>query len=311
MNPTWSFKDRYVSVTVNVARSLGYKKTIVASTGNLGVSAAAFSAAAGMRCLFIATREASSAILAQAQLHGAIVMVTSGEDRHKIAAYIAENHKWFPIALFMPMPVHNPFGVEGYKTIGYEIVEDLGCAPGAILFPCARGNGLYGTWKGFKEARDWGWIDRLPAMVSCQPIGANSLEESLRVGAKEPVTLPPIKSVAISTTETVADGHALIAIRESRGVALSASDEDILSAMHDLGHEGLCVEAAAALPVACLPKIIEQRLVSSDAPIVCVLTAAGIKWPDQLKLPSMGSLPAEIDSSPEAIEEFLADINYG
>ncbi len=309
MNPTWSFKDRYVSVTVNVARSLGYKNTIVASTGNLGVSAAAFSTAAGMRCLFIAPCEVSSTVITQARLHGAIVAMSCWEDRHKIATYIAEKHKWFPIALFMPMPIHNPFGVEGYKAIGYEIIEDLGCAPAAVLFPCARGNGLYGTWKGFKEAMNWGWIEGLPCMMSCQPIGANSLEESIRIGAAEPLKLPPITSVAMSTAETVADGHALAAIRESQGFAFSASEEDILSAVQLLGREGLCIEPASALPVACLPKIVEQRIFSSDDSIVCVLTATGIKWPEQLKHHYLDEKPLEIDSSPEAIEKLLTSIN--
>jgi threonine synthase len=309
VNPTWSFKDRYVSVTVNVARSLGYKNTIVASTGNLGVSAAAFSAAAGMKCLFIAPDKVSSTIIAHARLHRAIVAVTNWEDRHKIAAHIAERYKWFPIALFMPMPIHNPFGVEGYKTIGYEIIEDLGCAPAAVLFPCARGNGLYGTWKGFKEARNWGWIKSLPSMVSCQPIGANSLEESIRMGASEPLKLPPIKSVALSTAETVADAHALASIRESRGFAFSASEEDIIAAVRLLGQEGLCLEPASALPVACLSKIVEKKFFSSDDLIVCVLTATGIKWPEQLKLHCGDKEPTKIDSSPEAIEKFFASLN--
>ena len=303
-NPTWSFKDRYVSVTINVARRLGYTKTVVASTGNLGVSAAAFSAAANMKCLFIAPPEASPAILAQAHLHGATIAITPWEGRHQFLEYIAKNHNFFPISLFMPMPVHNPFGVEGYKTIGYEIIEDLGVSPAAVLFPCARGNGLYGTWKGFKEANEWGWVEQLPAMVSCQPIGANSLEESLCLGVSEPVELPPARSVATSTTETVSDSHALTAIRESQGTAVSASDDEILDAMQQLGREGLCVGAASALPVACLPKIVDSGLVKPKDTIVCVLTAAGIKWPDQLV--NQGLSTIEVEPSADAIEEFLS-----
>jgi threonine synthase len=302
-NPTWSFKDRYVSVTVNIARSLGYEKTVVSSTGNLGVSAAAYSAAAGMQCLFVAPPGVSSSIMAQAGLHGAMVAVTPGEFRHRFVEHVAVRHRWFPIALFMPWPIHNPFGVEGYKSIGYELIEEFGRSPAAVLFPCARGNGLYGTWKGFKEAKAWGWVDRLPKMIGCQPVGANSLEESLRCGATEPVTLPPVQSVAFSTSESVAGGHALSAIRESDGIAVSATDQEILAAVRELGREGLCVETAAALPVACLPKVIERDLVSLDDTVVCVLTAAGIKWPDQLS--QERTSPAEIEASKEAIDRFL------
>jgi threonine synthase len=305
-NPTWSFKDRYVSVTINVARQLGFTKTVVASTGNLGVSAAAYSAAAGMKCLFIAPKEVSPAILAQAHLHGADIAITPWEERHRFLEYVAKNHGFFPISLFMPMAIHNPFGVEGYKTIGYEIIEALEGSPAAVLFPCARGNGLYGAWKGFKEAQEWGWINDLPAMVSCQPILANSLEESIRQGVTEPVELPPARSVATSTTETVSDVHALSAIRDSNGVAVSASDDQILSAMKALGREGLCVEAASALPVACLPKMIDSGLVKSEDKVVCVLTAAGIKWPDQLV--EQGLTTTEVEPTEEKMDEFMTRI---
>jgi len=304
MNPTWSFKDRYVAVTISIARHLGYTKTVVASTGNLGVSAAAYSAAAGMDCLFIAPAEAPPPVLAQAHLHGATIVTTTWEGRHRFLAHVARNHNRFPVGLFMPMPIHNPFGIEGYKTIAYEIVEALGTAPAAVLFPSARGNGLYGAWKGFKEAKEWGWIDDLPAMVSCQPVGANSLEASLELGVSDPVELPPVRSVATSTTETVSDGRALSAIRESKGTALSASDEEILRAMGDLGREGLCVEAASALPVAGLPKLIESGFLKADDVVVCVLTAAGIKWPDQLL--EQGLTTVDVDASEDAIDAFLS-----
>ena len=306
-NPTWSFKDRYVSVTVNAARSFGNKKIVVSSTGNLGVSAAAYSAAAGMQCLCIVPHKISRLMIAQARLYGANVVFTQWEGRHLFVEQTVKKHDWFPVGLFMPNPIHNPFGVEGYKTIGYEIIEDLGESPGAVLFPCARGNGLYGMWKGFQEAYEWGWTDGLPAMISCQPIGANSLEESIRLGVDEAVTLPPIKSVALSTAETVADSHTLVAIRKSSGMALSASDDETLAAVISLGQEGLCVEPSAALSVACLPKMLEEHRISSDSPIVCVLTGAGIKWPDQLT--NEKSSVANIDATAEAIDRYLKKLS--
>ncbi len=305
-NPTWSFKDRYLAVTVNTALQLGFGRAVVSSTGNLGVSAAAYCAAAGMACVFLAPPETSRPVLDQARLHGAHVLVTTWEGRQPIFEHLTRHRGWFPIGLFLPRPVHNPFGIEGYRAIAYEIIDELGTAPGAILFPCARGNGLYGTWKGFRDAVQWGWIPAAPAMVACQPAGANSLEASLRCGAAEAVELPPVESVAVSTKETVADTRALQAIRASKGDALSATDAEILQAVEDLAREGLCVEPASALPVACLTRLLAGGMVGPSDVIVCVLTAAGIKWPEQLGR-RRGPAP-RIDPTPDAVDRYLTSV---
>jgi threonine synthase len=302
-NPTWSFKDRYVAVTVNVARALGYRRAVVSSTGNLGVSAAAYCAAAGLTCLFLAAPGTAGPLLSQARLHGAEVVRTTSEGRQIVLEHLARHRRWFPIGLFLPRAVHNPFGIEGYRTIAYEVLEALGTAPAAMLFPCARGNGLYGAWKGFRDAQRWGWTASLPAMVACQPVGANSLEVSLRRGAGEVVELPPARSLAASTCETVADRRALEAILTSQGAALSATDEELVRAMADLGREGLCVEPASALVVACLPRWQAIARPPADAPIVCLLTATGTRWPGELARWDPGE--AWMDPIPSAVDRYL------
>jgi len=306
VNPTWSFKDRYVAVTINVARQFGYRRTVVSSTGNLGASTAAYSAAAGLACLFIAPPDASPVFLDQARLHGAHVFVTTWDGRQPIFEHLARARGCFPVGLFLPRPVHNPFGVEGYKAFAYEVLDTLRRPPAAMLFPCARGNGLYGAWKGFREAQAFGWTESTPAMVACQPVGANSLEVSLQTGSAEAVELPQVQSVALSTKETVADTHALAAIRVSGGTALSATDAEILQGVRDLGQEGLCVEASSALPVACLPKLLASSSISPDDPIVCVLTAAGIKWPGSIA----PGAPPLVQTAPDlaAIDRHLAEL---
>ena len=303
VNPTWSFKDRYVAVTVNVARRLGYRRAVVSSTGNLGVSAAAYCAVAGLACLFLAPPETAGPLLSQARLHGAEVVRTRSEGRQIVFEHLARHRGWFPIGLFLPRAVHNPFGIEGYRTIAYEVVEELGGAPTAMLFPCARGNGLYGAWKGFHDAQRWSWATEVPAMVACQPLGANSLEVSLQRGGTEVIELPPAQSLAASTCETVADRHALEAIRASEGTALSATDGELVQAMADLGREGLCVEPASALVVACLPRWLAAARPPADAPVVCLLTATGIRWPNQLARWDPGS--AWVEPTAEAIDQYL------
>jgi threonine synthase len=302
-NPTWSFKDRYTAVTIDVARSLGFRRAVVSSTGNLGVSAAAYCAAAGLECLFLAPADAPRPILDQARLHGARVLVTTWDGRQPVFEHLATNRGWFPVGLFLARAVNNPFGVEGYKTIAYEILEALGDAPRAVLFPCARGNGLFGAYKGFREAVSFGWTGRVPAMVACQPVGANSLEVSLERRAAEAIELPPADSVAFSTKERVADTRALEAIRASSGTALSATDAEILAAVQDLGREGLFVEPSAALPVACLPRLVASGLVGPDDAVVCLLTAAGIKWPDAA---GQWAEPDTVEPDLEQLDRYLA-----
>jgi threonine synthase len=195
-NPTGSCKDRYVATSINQARRFGYRRIAVASTGNLGLSVAAYGAAAGLPTLFIAPKDTPAAILGKAQVHGATLLATPSEDGHALLEIAAARPGCFPLGLFLRRPVQNPFGVEGYKSLAYELIEDLGDAPAAVLFPCARGVALFGAWKGFVEALRWGWAERVPQMVGCQPVGANSLELSLAAEVVEALELPPIESIA-------------------------------------------------------------------------------------------------------------------
>ena len=164
-------------------------------------------------------------------------------------------------------------------------------------------NGLYGTWKGFRDAQRWSWATDVPAMVACQPLGANSLEVSLQRGEAEVIELPPAESIAASTSETVADRHALEAIRASRGAALSGTDRELVQAMADLGREGLCVEPASALVVACLPRWLAAARPPADAPVVCLLTATGTRWPAELARWDPGQ--AWVEPTAKAVDRYL------
>lgn len=281
VNPTWSFKDRYVAVTANLARDFGYSRVVVSSTGNLGASAAAFAAALRLSCVFIASEEAPRAQLQQAAQYGSHVAVVSRDRRAQVFESLARTGGWFPIGLFLERSVQNPFGIEGYKSFAYEIIEELGSEPQMVAFPSARGNGLYGAWKGFKEAMKWGWTTNLPAMAACQPVRWNSMELSL-AECPLPPSLPACGSVATSASEEIPSRQAIEAVRQSGGAAVSADDREILAAVTLLGQEGLCVEPAAALPVACLPKLLDRLNPSDARPIVCVLTGSGMKWPSDL-----------------------------
>jgi threonine synthase len=280
-NPTMSFKDRYVALTLDLAHRFGFRRTVVASTGNLGISVAAYSARYGMACTFVAPTWLPDNIRAEAALHGAELELVEKEERFARFEELAHAPDRFPVGLFMARSVQNPFGIEAYRTIAYEVIEELNDVPHSVLFPCARGNGLYGAWKGFRDARDWGWVETAPRVIACQPALANSLEESLRQNSPTAVELPPADSIARSVCETIAADKALQAIRESGGTAASASDDEIIEAVRDLGREGLNVEAGSAATVACLSKLVARGELMPESIVVCVLTGGGIRWPEQ------------------------------
>jgi threonine synthase len=301
-NPTGSYKDRYVAATLNAVLPFGVDRIVVSSTGNLGVAAAAYAAAAGLPCLFLAAAGLPRSALVQAQAHGALVAMTDPERRQILFEHAALARGWFPIGLRMKRRVNNPFGVEGYRAIGTELHAAPGGPPDIVLFPCARGNGLYGTWLGFKDLPA-----PRPRLIACQPDSANSLEASLAAGVAEPLELPPSSSVAFSTRERQADAMALAAILESGGCAMSASDAAILAAQAELARNGLFVELSCALPLACLPDLLARGTIGRDDAVVCVLTASGVRWTEHM--PSGAPVP-EIDATPSALDRFLDAAGY-
>lgn len=302
-NPTGSYKDRYVAATLAAVLPFGVDRVVVSSTGNLGVSVAAYAAAAGIPCLFLAAAGLPRAALVQAQAHGALVAMTDAQRRNVLFEHAALERGWFPVGLRMPRRVSNPFGVEGYRAIATEVVAALGRAPDAMLFPCARGNGLFGAWRGFSAMPG-----PRPRMVACQPADANSIEASLRAGVDMPLELPPSASIAFSTRESQADPMALRAIRESGGAAASVDDEAILAAQAELARSGIFVEHSCALPLACLPGLLARGALRRDETIVCVLTASGVRWADQM--PEFPAVP-EIAPEPAALDAFLAGAGLG
>jgi len=302
-NPTGSYKDRYVAATLAAVLPFGVDRIVVSSTGNLGVSVAAYAAAAGMRCLFLAASGLPRAALVQAQAHGALVAMTDAQRRNVLFEHAALERGWFPVGLRMPRRVSNPFGVEGYRAIAIEVAAALGRAPDAMLFPCARGNGLFGAWRGFSAMPG-----PRPRMVACQPADANSIEASLRAGVEMPLELPPSTSIAFSTRESQADPMALRAIRESGGTAASVDDAAILAAQDELARSGIFVEHSCALPLACLPGLLARGALRRDETIVCVLTASGVRWAEQM--PDFPAVP-EIAPTPAALDAFLAAAGAG
>jgi threonine synthase len=267
-NPTGSFKDRGMTVAVSRAKGRGAEAVICASTGNTAASAAAYAARAGMRGAVIVP-EGKIAIgkLAQALMHGARVIALQGnfDEALRIVRELADKH---PIELVNSV---NPYRIEGQKTAAFEVVEELGEAPGALAIPVGNAGNVTAYWRGFEE------LGAAPVVYGFQAEGAAPLVH----GA--PVADPETVASAIRIGNPARWEEAMGAFTASRGRVAAVSDEQILDAYRWLAaSEGVFCEPASAASVAGL--LAHGLPVAEGAAppesVVCVLTGHGLKDPD-------------------------------
>src|SRR5262245_44114557 len=183
-NPTWSYKDRLCAVAVTHALETGARVITIASTGNHGASTAAYAARAGLPCVIFTLASVPETMKTLMQAYGAaVVECPTSESRWDLMRQGVERSGWYPTSGFVAPPVgSNPWGVEGYKTIAYEIAEDLGwAAPDVVVVPSAYSDGLYGIWKGWTELQALGLVKHAPRMIAAEPFGplAHALERGL------------------------------------------------------------------------------------------------------------------------------------
>jgi threonine synthase len=267
-NPTGSFKDRGMTVAVSRAKGRGAEAVICASTGNTAASAAAYAARAGLRGAVIVP-EGKIAIgkLAQALMHGARVVALQGnfDDALSIVRELAQRH---PVELVNSI---NPFRIEGQKTAAFEVVEELGVAPGALAIPVGNAGNVTAYWRGFQE------LGASPVLYGFQAEGAAPLVH----GA--PVAEPETIASAIRIGNPARWEEAMDAFTASRGRVSAVSDEQILDAYRWLADsEGVFCEPASAASVAGLFAHGTPVVEGADPPesVVCVLTGHGLKDPD-------------------------------
>jgi threonine synthase len=276
-NPTGSFKDRGMTVAVTRARQSGAKVLICASTGNTSASLAAYSARAGLRSAVVVPHgKVASGKLAQAVAHGSEVLIVRGDFDFALSMtmeFAASDRS------FYLMNSLNPYRIEGQKTVAFEIFEQLGnLVPDYIVLPVGNAGNISAIWKGFKELKAWGIADRTPKMIGVQAAGASPIAEAYAKGSnvisrwEKPSTI----ATAIRIGNPVSWMKALAAIRESRGMAMAVTDEEILVAKKMLASkEGLLVEAASAAPIAALNHLAPQ--LEAGALVVCIATGHGLK----------------------------------
>jgi threonine synthase len=281
-NPTWSYKDRLCATAVSHAMEIGARVVTISSTGNHGASTAAYAARAGLPCVIFTLASVPDTMKTLMQAYGAaVVECPTSEARWALMREGVERLGWYPTSGFVTPPVgSNPWGIEGYKTIAYEIAEDLGwTAPDVVVVPAAYSDGLFGIWKGWTELHQLGLVKSLPRMIAAEPFGplAHAMEQALEAPEAVEASGP---SVAFSIGSRYGTWQGLAALRASDGAAVRVTDEGILEAQRALAREeGLFVEPSSSAAMTAVLQMAGRRALDRDATIVVVLTSSGLKDP--------------------------------
>ena len=282
MNPTWSFKDRHAAVNITLARQLGYTKVVASSTGNAGQAVAAYAALAGLRALIIGYPTSSELLRRVMQIHGAAVVTMPKPEIGGMMRQLVEDHGWLPVGSSDPNPLASPYGVTGYKTIGYEIASALGASPDAVLVPTGGGDSLYGIWRGMNDLHDMGLIDRLPRMVGCQTAATHPLLHALSHNRTEIEVQPEPDSLATSIIEGRCGVHALRSLYASGGTATAVTEDELRLAIRKMASRGYFFESASTATIASLVRLHGEGYFKPGETVVCVITGSGVKWPDAI-----------------------------
>jgi threonine synthase len=282
-NPTWSHKDRFSTVAVSAARLQGARVVATASSGNAGASLAAYASAAGLRCVVATFPGTSGPMLAQIRKYGAMVVVLSAKtDRWSFLAEGVARFGWFAASPFhAPVVGSHPVGIEGYKTIAYEIVEQINDVPDWCAIPVCYGDALVGIWKGFQELLKSRKIDRLPRLLAAEVHGslATALEENVDV---IPDAVASFSTLAVSIGTTRSTFQALRALRESEGAAVAVSNLGLIELQEELASsEGLLAELASVTPFAAIGALRKRDIIRRSDRVVAVVTASGLKDVDR------------------------------
>ncbi len=307
-NPTFSFKDRPSGIAVSKAKEFRMSAVGCASTGNLAGSTAAHASAAGLRSFVFMPFGVEDPKVFHASIYGSTVVLVDGtyDDVNRLAALAADRFNIGVVNVNL-----RPYYVEGSKTMGLEIAEQLGWRlPDRIVVPCASGALLSAIHKGISEAVEAGLLeDDHVAMTCAQPEGCSPIVSAYRKGLEriEPVRSPKtvVQSLAIGEP---GDGlQALRVIRKTGGTAGTATDQEAIEAVYLLAKEtGIFAEPGGAITVAVLKRLVEEGEVGRDEEVVCCVTGAGFKTLEVFPPPENAiRIPASFQSLSAAIRPLL------
>lgn len=277
-NPTGSFKDREMSISVTKAREVRANGVIIASSGNAAASLSAYGAASSMTCLVLVDKRVPVTKLRQILFFGAICIRVEnifGEGPERLFSTLENLAEQLNLWISTPWQPINPYSLEGVKAISYELAS---LEPDVIICPVSGGDNLAGQWKGWKELFHGRVIKKLPRMVGVQPSGSAPLVQSYERRERSVRSIDKCETVASGLRTTFSGDHALRAVYESGGAAISVEDSNILKYQALLAQqEGIWVEPSSAITLAALPLLLESRTIKPEESVVCILTGAGYK----------------------------------
>ncbi|MGH7349316.1 MAG: threonine synthase [Candidatus Rokuibacteriota bacterium] len=297
-NPTGTFKARGLGMAVAKARTHRARGLMLPSAGNAGGAAAVYGARAGIPVAVVVPRDTPEAAVAEAALAGAHVFTVEGTiaDAGRVVAAVAPHLGWFDLST-----LKEPYRLEGKKTMGLELAEQLGWnAPDWLLYPTGGGTGLVGIWKAYDELAGMGWIKPVqPRFVAVQAEGCAPLVRawSDKAETTTAVTNPFTNASGLRVPGPFAGRQMLKILRDTEGHARAVSEQDIVDAQRLLARiEGVWTAPEAAATLAALVQMMDEGEVTATSRVVLVLTGAGIKYP-----PPPLPRPVHLDGSPDDV----------
>jgi threonine synthase len=286
LNPTNSFKARGLSAAISRAKALGAETVYLPTAGNAGNAAAAYAAAAGIKCEVFIPRDAKQPFVDECRLYGANVTLVDGliTDAGKVATETAKPRGWYEVSTFREVG-----RAEGKKTMGYELAEQLNWSlPDWIIYPTGGGTGLVGMWKAFAEMEAIGWLasGQRPKMVSVQTEGCAPIIRAFDNGLETAGTWEDAHTVAdgLRVPRAIADFLILRTIRESGGTAVAVSDAEMVSDMTVIGKlEGVSAAPEGAASLTAIRKLTAQGVIKKNETVVLFNTGGALKYLDLLR----------------------------
>jgi threonine synthase len=282
-NPTGTFKARGLAMAVSMARGYGLRKLAVPSAGNAAGALAAYAAAAGIEAHIFMPRDVPFANYVEAVAYGAQVTLVDGliSDCARIVAERKQQEGWFDIST-----LKEPFRVEGKKTMGYELVEQLGWEyPDAVFYPTGGGVGLIGMWKAFGEMEELGWVKpgKRPRMIAVQAAGCAPVTRAFQSHATVSQMWQNASTFAagLRVPKPYGDAIMLDILKQSNGISLAVSDDEILASILDWArNEGVFLSPEGASVTAAYDKLLADGTLKPNDRVVLFNTGAGLKYTD-------------------------------
>ena len=284
--PTGTFKARGAAVGVTRALELGVSTIALPTAGNAGAAWAAYGARAGIRVVVVMPDTTPQTIVRETASYGAEVYLVPGSiaDAGAVVKLACTERGWYDAST-----LKEPYRIEGKKTMGFELAEQLEWKlPDVIVYPTGGGVGLIGMWKGFAELREIGWIahDDMPRFVAAQATGCAPIVRAFESGANESEPWPDPKTFAagIRVPKALGDFLVLRALRESSGIALAVTDDEMRDMMRLVGTmEGMLVCPEGAAAIAAAAKLRRDGWIRDDESVVVFNTGSGLKYAESLQ----------------------------